>query len=381
MQRSAPALLAFLIALLIASIAPAAAQSPAPPFLGTVAQNVNVRAGPGTTYNVVGSLAAGATVNVRTCNDGCTWYLIGNQQWVAAFLVTPGRAAPQPVAPSAPAGLPTNSTSATVNYVVDGDTIDVNVNGANYRLRYIGMDTTESGQLFFQEAKDFNAQLVDGKTVYLEKDVNETDRYGRLLRYVYLGNGRMVNEELVAAGLAYASTYPPDVKYQQRLAAAQQAAQTAGRGLWAASTAAPAPTGASCRATANMRQGPGINYAVAGQCAAGQGITVSGVNDQRDWLLLASGAWIAASLVDNVPSGLSVVAGAAPPAPAVTAPPAARVQAVPASGNCDPSYPTVCIPPSPPDLDCGQISHRRFQVAGSDPHRFDGDHDGIGCEN
>jgi micrococcal nuclease len=50
------------------------------------------------------------------------------------------------------------------------------------------------------------------------------------------------------------------------------------------------------------------------------------------------------------------------------------------SGNCDPSYPDVCIPSPPPDLDCGDISFRRFRVVGADPHRFDGDHDGVGCE-
>src|SRR5690606_26161976 len=55
--------------------------------------------------------------------------------------------------------------------------------------------------------------------------------------------------------------------------------------------------------------------------------------------------------------------------------------AAPPAGNCHPSYPTVCIPPPPPDLDCGQISHRRFQVVGDDPYNFDGDHDGIGCES
>jgi len=49
--------------------------------------------------------------------------------------------------------------------------------------------------------------------------------------------------------------------------------------------------------------------------------------------------------------------------------------------NCDPSYPTVCIKSPPPDLDCGQIPYRRFKVLPPDPHRFDGDHDGIGCES
>lgn len=49
--------------------------------------------------------------------------------------------------------------------------------------------------------------------------------------------------------------------------------------------------------------------------------------------------------------------------------------------KCDPSYPDVCIPPYPPDLDCGEISHRNFKVVPPDPHRFDGDKDGIGCES
>ncbi|MBD0335945.1 MAG: hypothetical protein ICV62_10685 [Cyanobacteria bacterium Co-bin13] len=51
-----------------------------------------------------------------------------------------------------------------------------------------------------------------------------------------------------------------------------------------------------------------------------------------------------------------------------------------AQRSCDPSYPDVCIPAPPPDLDCKDIPHRNFRVVGSDPHRFDGDQDGIGCE-
>jgi micrococcal nuclease len=51
------------------------------------------------------------------------------------------------------------------------------------------------------------------------------------------------------------------------------------------------------------------------------------------------------------------------------------------AGNCDPSYPTVCIPPPPPDLDCADVPHKAFAVRGADPHRFDGDGDGLGCES
>jgi micrococcal nuclease len=71
---------------------------------------------------------------------------------------------------------------------------------------------------------------------------------------------------------------------------------------------------------------------------------------------------------------------AAVPRPAPISPAASDVE--PPVGDCDPSYPGVCIPPSPPDLDCADIPHRRFTVVGADPHRFDGsDDDGIGCES
>jgi hypothetical protein len=71
-----------------------------------------------------------------------------------------------------------------------------------------------------------------------------------------------------------------------------------------------------------------------------------------------------------------------PPGPSVTAPAVAVVPPpLPPTGNCDPSYPDVCIPPSPPDLDCGDITFRRFTVLPPDPHRFDGNKDGVGCES
>jgi len=69
----------------------------------------------------------------------------------------------------------------------------------------------------------------------------------------------------------------------------------------------------------------------------------------------------------------SLSGGAAPPPPVSPETGAAT--------GCDPAYPTVCIPPPPPDLDCGDITFRRFTVLPPDPHKFDGDHDGIGCES
>ena len=216
---------------------------------------------------------------------------------------------------------------------------------------------------------------MSGKTVRLEKDVSETDRYGRLLRYVWVGD-LMVNAELVRQGYAQAATFPPDVKYQQKFSALQKEAQTAGRGLW--QRVAMAPKGA------NLRGGPGTNYPVVGGVKAGDALSIVARNAKGDWYQLANGVWIAASLVANAPAGLPVAAviptpPATRPPPIPTAPPAVRAaQAVPAQ-QCDPCYPDVCIPPVSYDLDCPEVPFCQFRVT-CDPHRFDGDHDGVGCE-
>jgi micrococcal nuclease len=126
----------------------------------------------------------------------------------------------------------TTLTSALVTRVIDGDTIVI-AGGAH--VRYIGMDTPEmlpQPQPFAVAATNANRNLVDGKTVRLVKDISETDRYGRLLRYVYVGD-IFVNAELVRQGLAVAKAYPPDTKYQSLLKNTETEAKNAGRGMWA----------------------------------------------------------------------------------------------------------------------------------------------------
>lgn len=140
---------------------------------------------------------------------------------------------------------PTGPTEeARVVRVIDGDTIVVDRGLGDERLRYIGMDTPETVkpgtavEWMGREAADANRALVEGATVVLEKDVSETDRYGRLLRHVWLHDDiarwRLVDLELIRAGYARVSTYPPDVKYVDLYLAAQVDAREHDRGLWGA---------------------------------------------------------------------------------------------------------------------------------------------------
>ena len=132
--------------------------------------------------------------------------------------------------------------------MVDGDTIIVDRGAGNERVRYIGIDTPESvipdqtPEPFGPEASAANAALLAtaGVVVYLERDVSETDRFGRLLRYVWLRDDAepqtwtFVNLTLVADGWATVTTYPPDVRHADRLLTAQRVAREAGAGIWSA---------------------------------------------------------------------------------------------------------------------------------------------------
>lgn len=113
--------------------------------------------------------------------------------------------------------------------VIDGDTIVVE---GGMRVRYIGMNAPEMSEPLGQAAKEANESLVRGKRVRLEKDVSDTDRYDRWLRYVYVDR-LMVNAELVRLGMARARAYPPDAKYQNHLERMEREAREAGRGIWA----------------------------------------------------------------------------------------------------------------------------------------------------
>jgi micrococcal nuclease len=104
-------------------------------------------------------------------------------------------------------------------------------------VRLIGVDTPETKhprkpvEAFGKEANTFTQQLVEGKEVQLEYDVQRKDKYGRTLAYVYV-RGQMLNAELVRQGYAQVATFPPNVKYQEVFLKLQREAREAKRGLW-----------------------------------------------------------------------------------------------------------------------------------------------------
>lgn len=194
--------------------------------------------------------------------------------------------------------------------VIDGDTIEVDLEGIITDIRLIGVDTPEPvhprqpDECLGREASRFTTRKLNGRLVELEFDVERLDRYGRTLAYVWVGNA-MFNEVLVEQGFAQVSTYPPNVKYEKRFTAAQRNARAGQRGLWGDLCVRPEP----------------------------------------------------------------------PPVPVVDPEPEEP------AGNCHPAYPDVCIPPAPPDLDCDDVAYSAFRVTQHpDPHGFDGDSDGVGCE-
>jgi len=121
-----------------------------------------------------------------------------------------------------------------VTRVIDGDTI---VLETGEKVRYIGINSPEMNsknrttKCFAEKSLDKNKELVEGKIVKLEKDISETDKYDRLLRYVFV-DGMFVNEYLVREGYAKVSTFPPDVAYQETFLQAERISREEKRGLW-----------------------------------------------------------------------------------------------------------------------------------------------------
>jgi len=131
---------------------------------------------------------------------------------------------------------PTTFT-AEVTRVVDGDTVEADIDGREEDVRYIGVDTPESVkpdspvECYGPEAADFNRRLVEGKTVRMELGAEQRDQYGRVLAYVRLGD-TFVNAELLRRGYATTLTIPPNDQYAGQFDRLEREAAAEGRGLW-----------------------------------------------------------------------------------------------------------------------------------------------------
>lgn len=146
----------------------------------------------------------------------------------------------------------TESNAATIVKIIDGDTYKVSYNGKTENIRLIGIDTPESRAnskakkdakktgvnvkaitTLGKQATQYIKSLIEpGDQIKIEFDVQERDRYGRILGYVYLEDGTFLNEKIIREGYAQVMTVPPNVKYQDKFLIAQQEARDNNRGLW-----------------------------------------------------------------------------------------------------------------------------------------------------
>jgi endonuclease YncB( thermonuclease family) len=126
-------------------------------------------------------------------------------------------------------GAAIDGTRATVVRVIDGDTIDVRINGQEDRVRYVGVNTPERDEACYAEATAANRALVEGREVILVRDTSDRDRFDRLLRYIYVGNV-FVNAALVEQGWAEAVLYQPDDREYSRFLALEREAANNRRG-------------------------------------------------------------------------------------------------------------------------------------------------------
>lgn len=191
--------------------------------------------------------------------------------------------APMLAADSAPTqGPPAGLVQCTVTNVVDGDTIDVGSCADAGRVRLILIDAPElsgGARCFSKESTDYVAARLLGRVVGLERDVSNVDRFGRYLRYAWV-DGELFNERMVRDGYAALAVYPPDVKYRDRIAAAEAEAKAANRGLWGAcgglnAPATPTPSSGAPTATPTRTPTPPATPTPGGSCAAATARVVS----------------------------------------------------------------------------------------------------------
>lgn len=296
---------------------------------------------------------------------------------------SPTTSAPTPKATIADSA---SGIAAQVSSVVDGDTIDVVfADGSTDRVRLLGIDTPETfsandpgeyGDItdtacldrWGDLATEF-ASIMRGQDVMLTLDPQAGERgsFGRLLAYVEFA-GQDFNATLVKLGFARVYT-EGEASREPHYLELESAARSQGEGLWGECEGTPA---APLPATPAPPSSCDPSYPTVCIPPPPPDLDCGEVSHRRFTVLPPDPHGF-----DGDGDGIGCESGASPVPPVAPAPPPAPVAP---TANCDPSYPTVCIPPRPPDLDCGEIPHRNFTVLPPDPHRFDGDKDGVGCE-
>jgi micrococcal nuclease len=123
-------------------------------------------------------------------------------------------------------------TRCTITHISDGDSVVCSPLG---RVRLLQIDAPElsDGKLGRESKRALAEMMPVGTQVIAETDVRVTDQFGRVLAFLYLPSGAMVNEKMAEAGYAVTLVYPPNVKYVERIRAAATSARKAKRGLWA----------------------------------------------------------------------------------------------------------------------------------------------------
>ena len=256
-------------------------------------------------------------------------------------------------------------SSGTVVRVIDGDTLDVRLlDGKIDRVRVLGIDSPEMRprERCATQATAAARRIAQGKRVSLIGDSSQAtrDRYRRLLAYVTLPSGSDLGRQLLEMGLATVYVFDKPFARVNAYRQAQGLAKKKRFGLWGScsttTTVIPAPP---------VRPAPPVAPTPTTTTPTTTGILpVLPTNPTTGTTTTAATTTSATTTTGTTTSG--------PPPP-------------PPGGNCNASYPDVCIPPPPPDLNCSDISHRNFRVlhnvADPDPHRFDGNKDGRGCEN
>lgn len=244
--------------------------------------------------------------------------------------------------------MPKDVQEAQVIRIIDGDTFEVTIDGVSNRVRIYRADTPETQNEQHcggQQATDYATWVLSfndtpGK-VFIEKDKTERDRYGRELAYLWFevgGDPYLLNHVLINNGWAEDVDYG-DRKYDKQFKAAAAFADRHDLGVWSLCGGFDIP----------LAQAPAVQQLAPAQPVAEQPAVQEPVSE--------------APVVQDP----------------VYVPPVVEEPAAPATGGCDPNY-TPCVPQVPYDLNCPDIGFS-VQVIGGDPHGFDREGDGIGCES